>query len=226
MYLILFLLFLLMVIPQVWVKWVMHKHGKNIETMPGTGGELAQHLLEKFEMQDYKVEVTSKNNDHFSPADKTVRLGPKNFDGKSLTAIAVAAHEVGHAIQHFKNDRVFQLRARYQPMATLFTSAGLWILRGLPLIAFLIKAPAAIMAIVMISLFMQLIGALAYLFVLPEEWDASFDKALPILVRGNFIPDQHQAAVRQVLKAAALTYFAAAMANILNIGRLFLIFRR
>jgi len=66
---------------------------------------------------------------------------------------------------------------------------------------------------------MQLAGALAYLIVLPEEMDASFNKALPILTKGNYIQAHHEDAVRSVLKAAALTYFAGALANVLNIGR-------
>ncbi len=199
--------------------------------MPGSGGELARHLLERFEMTDYRVEQTGEKQDHFSPSDKAVRLSPSNYDGKSLTAVAVAAHEVGHAIQHYKNEPIFALRSRYLPAAHMFEQMGLWILRLMPVVALLVKAPPLIMAVVVLSLVLQLIGALMHLIVLPEEWDASFNKALPLLFGGEgdntgYVPQEYAKAIKQVLRAAALTYFAGALANILNIARLFLIFRR
>ena len=80
--------------------------------------------------------------------------------------------------------------------------------------------------VIAVSLLFQFVGALAYLIVLPEEWDASFNKALPILIEGKYIESDQQQAVREVLKAAALTYFAAALASMLNIGRWLLILRR
>ena len=76
-----------------------------------------------------------------------------------------------------------------------------------------------------VSLVMQLLGALAYLIILPEEWDASFNKALPILIEGNYVTDQVPK-VRSVLKAAAITYFSAALANVFNVWRWLLILRR
>lgn len=227
MLLILFVLLLALIyMPQLWVRHVMVKHGKTIEEIPGTGAELARHLLDRFDMVGYVVEETSDRQDHFSPSDKAVRLGPSNYSGKSLTAIAVAAHEVGHAIQHHRNEPIFTLRSRYLPMARFFEQMGLWILRLMPIIAIIVKAPPLVMAMVLISLLLQLVGALAHLIVLPEEWDASFNKALPLLNNGNYVPQAYSNSVRQVLKAAALTYFAGALANILNIARLFMIFRR
>ena len=76
------------------------------------------------------------------------------------------------------------------------------------------------------SLLLQLIGALAYLIILPEEWDASFNKALPILIEGEYVAEDQLPNIRNVLKAAAITYFASALANVLNIGRWLLILRR
>ena len=76
------------------------------------------------------------------------------------------------------------------------------------------------------SLLLQLIGALAYLIILPEEWDASFNKALPILIEGEYVAEDKLPNIRNVLKAAAITYFASALANVLNIGRWLLLLRR
>ena len=76
------------------------------------------------------------------------------------------------------------------------------------------------------SLLLQLIGALAYLIILPEEWDASFNKALPILMEGEYVAEDKLPNIRNILKAAAITYFASALANVLNIGRWLLLLRR
>ena len=206
-------------LPSLWVRWVMHKHSETIEDMPGTGGELAEHLLSKFEMTDHKVEQTAPNADHYDPGAKAVRLSPDNFSGRSLTAIAVSAHEVGHALQHHRNEEIFKLRSRYVPTAKRLERVGIMLLYALPVVGLVVKAPAAIMALIGLSLTLQLAGALSYLVVLPEELDASFNKALPILAQGEYIQPHHEDAVRAVLKAAALTYFAAALANVLNIGR-------
>jgi len=89
-----------------------------------------------------------------------------------------------------------------------------------------LRSPVAIGTVIGLSVLFQLLGALAYLIVLPEEWDASFNKALPILIEGEYISPQQHGGVHQVLKAAALTYVAGALANILNIGRWLMILRR
>jgi Zn-dependent membrane protease YugP len=82
------------------------------------------------------------------------------------------------------------------------------------------------LALAVASLGLQLLGALAYLIVLPEELDASFNKALPILTEGDYIGAHQIAPVRQVLRAAAWTYFAAALAEVVNIGRWLVLLRR
>lgn len=219
-------LLLLIYLPSLWIRWIMKKHGDQLQDLPGTGSELAMHLIKRFELEGYIVEQADKMGDHFNPQDKAVRLSETNFNGKSLTAIAVAAHEVGHAIQHFKQEKIFELRKKYIPKAILFQKLGVMSLALLPFIAVLIKVPSLMIGVIAVSLLFQFVGALAYLIVLPEEWDASFNKALPILIEGKYIESDQQQAVREVLKAAALTYFAAALASMLNIGRWLLILRR
>ena len=221
-----FLLLILIYLPSLWIRWIMKKHGDQLQDLPGTGGELAMHLIKRFELEGYIVEQADQMGDHFNPEDKAVRLSEANYNGKSLTAVAVAAHEVGHAIQHFKGEKIFELRKKYIPIAIMFQKLGVMSLALVPFIAVLVKVPSLVIWVIVISLVFQFIGALAYLIVLPEEWDASFNKALPILVEGEYVESQQQQAVREVLKAAALTYFAAALASMLNIGRWLLILRR
>ena len=213
-------------LPQIWVQYVMKKHHRQDPGMAGTGGELAEHLVSRYRLEGIVVEKTDEGRDHFDPAAKAVRLSPSNYEGRSLTAVAVAAHEVGHAIQFHRHEAIFELRKKYLPMASKFSKFGVALMMSVPVAALVLRSPLAIGTVIALSVIMQLLGALAYLIVLPEEWDASFNKALPILIDGEYISPQQHSGVRQVLKAAALTYFAGALANILNIGRWLMILRR
>lgn len=213
-------------LPSLWVRYVMRRHATERPDLPGTGGALAEHLVEKFQLAGVVVEETTPGNDHYDPSATAVRLSPDNYHGKSLTAVAVAAHEVGHAIQFARNEPISRLRSQFIPMAMAFKKAGVLILMAMPFLAIIVRAPSALLVLALISIALQLIGALAYLIVLPEEWDASFNKALPLLNDGQYVNEQDMRVVRQVLKAAALTYFAGALAEILNIGRWLLVLRR
>ncbi len=212
--------------PSFWVRHVMSKYSQELPDLPGTGGELAQHLVDRFKLDGIKVEETQPFRDHFDPKDQAVRLSPANFNGKSLTAVAVAAHEVGHAIQFHRKEKIFELRSRYLPRAQMLNQAGVTIMLCFPIIGIVLRSPWAVGMVIGLSLLLQLAGALAYLIILPEEWDASFNKALPILIDGEYVNEKQFPAIRKILKAAALTYFAAALANVLNIGRWFMILRR
>ena len=220
------ILLLATLLPSIWVRYSMSKHAGEIDDMPGTGGELAEHLLQQLKIDGIKVEQTTVNNDHFDPSVPAVRLSPLNYSGKSLTAIAIAAHEVGHAVQFYRKERVFELRAQYLPTAMRLKKIGIWLIAAAPILGFVVKSPIALLWVLLASLALQLLGALAYLIILPEEWDASFNKALPMLTEGNYIHPHHVEPIRQVLKAAALTYFAGALADLLNIGRWLMVLRR
>jgi uncharacterized protein len=216
----------LVYVPSFWVRHVMTKYSAERDSLPGTGGELAQHLISRFQLDGILLEETDDFKDHFDPSAKTVRLGATNFHGKSLTAIAVAAHEVGHAIQFHRQEKIFELRKQYLPRAQALNKIGIAIMFSIPIIGIFLRAPFAIGIVIALSLLLQLGGALAYLIILPEEWDASFNKALPILIEGEYVEENDIGKVRIILKAAALTYFAAAMANVLNVGRWFMLLRR
>ncbi|MEO1750039.1 MAG: zinc metallopeptidase, partial [Pseudomonadota bacterium] len=84
--------------PSLWVKQAMQKHGGDRPDFPGTGGELADHLVAHYGIDGVGVEETKPGQgDHYDPETRTVRLSPDNFHGSSLTAVAVATHEIGHA---------------------------------------------------------------------------------------------------------------------------------
>ncbi len=215
----------LMFAPQMWVRHVMRKHSHTIEGMPGTGGELATHLIERFKLDGIGVEETEENQDHFDPNDQMVRLSPSNFHGRSLKAVAVATHEIGHAIQFHRKEDVFLLRTKYLPRAEQIRRIGGYALWLSPVLALMMKSPVALILPIAISVVLQIVAAMTYLIVLPEEWDASFGKAMPILEEG-YVPEEYLPQAESVLKAAALTYFAAALSSVLNLGYLLLLLRR
>nr|CAA6823165.1 MAG: Unknown protein [uncultured Thiotrichaceae bacterium] len=216
---------LLMFAPQMWVRHVMRKNSHTIDEMPGTGAELATHLIERFKLHGIGVEETEEHRDHFDPNDKMVRLSPSNFHGKSLTAVAVATHEVGHAIQFHRKEDVFLLRKKYLPRAEQMRRMGGYALWLSPVLALVMKSPMALFLPILISVVLQVVAAMTYLVVLPEEWDASFGKAMPILEEG-YLPPEYLPQADSVLKAAALTYFAGALSSVLNLGYLLLLLRR
>lgn len=212
--------------PQLWVQIVLSRHNKELLTLLGTGGELAKHLLNRFQFEAVKLEITEPDNDHYSPVDNAVRLSPEVFDGRSLTAVAVAAHEVGHAIQFNRREPVSQLRDRYLGSAHNIQRIGAGIIMAAPVILGIVHIPHAMLITLVIGIITMLASVAMYIAILPEEWDASFNKALPILVKGHYIDEDQEKAVRQVLKACAFTYVAGALADIVRLWRWAAILRR
>lgn len=213
------LIFVLIYGPQFWIGQVLDRYNQNQPHILGTGAELAKHLIERFELVGVKVEETGPRQDHYDPKDKVVRLSPDHYHGNSLTAVAVAAHEVGHAIQFYREEPISKLRNQFLPLAFFIKRAAAAILAFAPILTLFFPSPKTFFLIVLIALGAQLISALVYLIILPEEWDASFCKALPILTKGDYISEQEVPHVRRILKAAALTYFASALADVLHIWR-------
>lgn len=225
-YLILLILLLALVFgPQLYVRSVMKRYSKPHERFPGTGGELARHLLDRFGMESVCVETTEKG-DHYDPEAHCVRLSKENFEGKSLTAIAVAAHEVGHAIQHHDGYPMFEVRSRLVRVATVAEKLGAGAMLAIPVLTLLTRIPSVGLLTLLLGVGSFLGATLVHLATLPVELDASFGRALPILKRGQYINHKEERAVRRILRAAALTYVAASLASLLNLGRWLAVLRR
>ncbi len=205
--------------PQLWVRYVLSRYSKEIPDLPGTGGELALHLLNRFELNKVSVEPSQPGSDHYDPQQNVVRLSPNIISGKSLTAVAVATHEVGHAIQFNRNEPVSQLRKRYLGRALAVQRIGSTLLIMLPVLAVMHRIPHIAALNGLIGVTMMLASVAMYAAILPEEWDASFNKALPILIEGDYVTEQQLPAIRRILKACALTYVAAALADIFRLWR-------
>ena len=205
--------------PRIWVALVMRWHSEPVPGMPGTGGELAEHLVASLKLDGVDVELTNSAGDHYDPATRTVRLSPTVYEGKSLTAVAVAAHEVGHAIQHHRDDRRLRLRTQLAPLVHRIGQLSVAAAYLAPVVGVLTRHPVPFSFLLVLGLVGLVARVALHLVTLPTEWDASFGKALPILTQGEYIAPNEERAVRRVLRAAALTYFAAALADVLNLAR-------
>ncbi len=204
--------------PQLWVRTVMKRHAGPRPDYPGTGGEFARHLLDRLDMTQIQLE-TSDKGDHYDPLAKTVRLSADNFDGKSLTAIAIAAHEVGHALQDKLGYRPLRWRTQLAVFASLAQKLGNGLIILAPIITALTKAPSSALLMLAAGLASFGTAALVHLITLPVEWDASFRRALPLLEAGGYLSSDDHRKARQILTAAALTYVAGSLASILNLWR-------
>ncbi|VAW99664.1 probable metal-dependent peptidase [hydrothermal vent metagenome] len=212
--------------PQLWASRTFRRYSHNRDDIPGTGAELAVHLLKELNMEHVKVEQTEKNGDHYDAKDKVVRLSPKNFNDNSLTAITVAAHEVGHAIQDHRNENTFNANIRLKTAAHTIQRIGGFVLYLLPILAILSRNPIVGLLTIIAGITVMGISVLVNMITLPVEYDASFNKALPMLFEGNYISKKDQPAARRILKAAAFTYVAGSLASLLNLWRWFTLFRR
>ena len=226
MHFVLLAAFLLLLIlgPGLWTRWVLRRHAAPRDDYPGTGGELARHLLDRFDLAHVPVEVTERG-DHYDPVDKAVRLSADHYDGKSLTAVAVAAHEVGHALQDQAGYRPLRVRTDLAQWAHRAQRLGSWLFVAIPVVALLTRMPHTGGLFLLAGLLSFGVAVLLHLVTLPVEFDASFRRALPLLCEG-YIDARDQGRARHVLAAAAMTYVAAALADILNFGRWLTLLRR
>ena len=211
--------------PSLWVKMVMSKYSSEKPEMPGTGGELAKHLIERFSLDDVKVEVTELG-DHYDPTEKKVRLLREHYESKSLTAIAIAAHEVGHAIQDQQGDKRLATRTKMVPVVNQIARWSVVIISLSPVIGIITRHPMPFSLLLFLGLSGFIARMMIHAVTLPIEFDASFSKALPLLRAGKYVSRSNEKAVSRILSAAALTYVSAALADILNLGRWILILLR
>ena len=211
--------------PSLWVKFVMWRYSSEKPEMPGTGGELAKHLVERFSLKDVDVEVTEQG-DHYDPIEKKVRLSQEHYESKSLTAIAIAAHEVGHAIQDQQGDKRLATRTKMVPIVDKVARWSVAIIYLSPIIGIITRHPMPFSLLLILGLSGFIARMMIHALTLPIEFDASFSKALPLLREGNYISQPNEKAVNSILRAAALTYVSAALADILNLSRWIVILSR
>ena len=186
-----------------------------------SGRDIAELILRQNGIDDVEVEEGHGFlSDHYDPLSKKVRLSPHNYQEPSVSAIAVAAHEVGHAIQHAQGYAPLKMRTAIFPLANIGTSMS-WIF----IIAGLLFAPGFRLAGVSLLDVGILLFSFAVMFqviTLPVEFDAS-RRAMVQLNRLGLVSPSEQDGARRVLSAAALTYVAAAASAVLQLVRLLIL---
>ena len=227
MYIVVFLLIIAVVVfvPGLWVRRVLERYSQPADRYAGTGAHLARHLLNKNGLEAVAVERTTQG-DHYDPEDKAVRLTDDKFDGKSLTAITVAAHEVGHAVQDHQGYAPLRIRSKLVRGSRYVEKLGAGVLLISPFMGAITRAPG--LSLLMFGAGMMTLGTsiLIHMATLPTEFDASFARALPMLDEHRILKSADRPHARRLLRAAALTYVAASLMSLLNIARWWAILRR
>ena len=167
-------------------------HAHERSDFPGTGGEFARHILDEMKLTHVKVEET-KLGDHYDPDDKTIRLLPQHFNGRSLSAVVIAAHEAGHAMQDATAYAPLHARTRLAKQAMKMEKFGAIVMLAAPIIMLLAKAPHVLIIEVFVGMMILAMSIVMHAVTLPVEFDASFRRALPILKAGNYIGDSRHA---------------------------------
>jgi Zn-dependent membrane protease YugP len=212
-------------VPGLWVKRVLARYSNPADRYSGTGADLARHLLDVNGLQQVAVETTEQG-DHYDPKDKAVRLTADKFNKRSLTAITVAAHEVGHAIQDAQKYAPLRIRGQLVRASQKIERIGAGALILSPFIGALTRAPGLSFVMFAAGFLTLATSTLVHLATLPTEFDASFNRALPLLEKENILIEVDKPHARRLLTAAAITYVAASLMSLLNIARWWAILRR
>lgn len=211
--------------PGIWVQRVLARYSKPTDRYGRTGSELARYLLDQNGLSSVRVEAT-EIGDHYDPEAKAVRLTADKFDGKSLTAITVAAHEVGHALQDNKKYTPLRWRTRLVKATRGIERIGAGVLIISPFLGLVTRVPAIGLLTFAAGMLTLGTSALVHFVTLPTEFDASFARALPMLDEHRILKNVDRPHARRLLTAAALTYVSASLMSLLNIARWMAILRR
>ncbi|MCS6866888.1 MAG: zinc metallopeptidase [Gemmataceae bacterium] len=203
----------------LWAQARIHSayhHASRIRAASGyTGAQTAAALLHTAGVTGVHIEtVPGQMTDHYSPSEKTLRLSPEVYQGQSLAALGIAAHEAGHAIQDAQRYSPLVIRNLMVPLA-MFGSNAAWILL---ILGFSLQLAGLIylgIAVFGLTVLFQLVN-------LPVEFDAS-RRARQMLLAGGLVTQEEDEEVARVLNAAAMTYVAATLTAVLTL--LYFLFR-
>ncbi len=199
------------------VNSTMKKYSKVRNYAGLTGGEAARRILNNEGLYDVQVEcLRDERGDHYDPRSRTVRLSYSNYTGASVTAVSVAAHECGHAIQHQKEYAPLSLRTALVPVVNIGSRLGMpMIILGVLL--------GWNQVLIQIGIWAFVAALLFQLVTLPVEFNAS-GRAVEKVDQYGLLTAQERGGCKKVLTAAALTYVAAAASSALQLLRLVLLF--
>lgn len=225
-FLILILALLVLTIgPGLWVQAVIRRYREPANRYPRTGGQTARHLLDTLGLRHVITEIT-EHGDHYDPRAKAVRLTADNFNGRSLTAITIAAHEVGHALQDARGFAPLRIRTQLVHWVAPIEKVGAGMLMLAPIAGALTRSPYLTLIGLAGGVLTLGTGVVVHFLTLPTELDASFRRALPLMKQHGVIRPDDLPRARRLLTAAAFTYVAVALQSLLNIARWWAILRR
>ena len=215
------LLLIIAIILPLWaqykVKSTFNKYLKVPASQGLTGAEVAKRILASEGLYEVKVEMSQGHlSDHYDPRVKAVRLSPEVYQGRSVASLGVAAHEVGHAIQHADSYGPLEIRSTLAPVASFSSQAAFPII----LLGLFIGQTG----LFTIGIYLLAAVVLFQLVTLPVEFNAS-SRAIAALEGGGYLTAGEVNPTQKVLSAAAFTYVAAAIVGILELVRLLLISR-
>lgn len=180
-----------------------------------TGQEVARMILDKHGLQNvYVVETRGFLTDHYDPKRKVIRLSKEVYEEASVSSIAIAAHECGHAIQDKEGYSYMRFRSLIFPVVNIATSISYWII----LLGFLLE----MLDLVYLGIAFTSLGLIFQIVTLPVEFNAS-SRAKDEIESLNLANEDEASGVKTVLTSAALTYVAGVLASALQILRLILI---
>jgi Zn-dependent membrane protease YugP len=215
----------LTIVPGLWVQSVIRRYREPANRYPRTGGQTARQLLDALGLRHVVTEVTDRG-DHYDPQAKAVRLMADNFNGRSLTAVTIAAHEVGHALQDARGFAPLRLRTQLVHWVAPIEKIGAGMLMLAPVAGILTRSPYLGLIGLAGGVLTLGTGVLVHFLTLPTELDASFVRALPLMTQHGVLRSEDVPRARRLLTAAAFTYVAVALQSLLNIARWWAILRR
>ena len=220
-YLIIFLI--LSTAPVIWLNYVFHKNDQILINMPFTGLEFGKLILKDYGLTEVKIEK-SLSVDHYDLLEKKVKVTQDRLSKKSLTAISIVCHEIGHAIQHKEKYKALEQRTSLVRNTAWISQIGSSILLiGIPSILATGYYPL-IKVCLLLALLSLLIGIIVHLITLEVELDASFNKALPILIEK--VPPEYHDSCKSILRAAAFTYVIGVVRNFVSLRFIWLMLSR
>lgn len=177
-----------------------------------TGSEAARMILDKNGLNNiYVVETSGNLTDHYDPSRKTIKLSKDIYNGTSIAAVSVAAHEVGHAIQDKDGYKFMKIRSSLVPFVNLVSYLGYF--------SIIVSLIAGITGYLKVGIFIEVIALIFQLITLPVEFDASA-RAKKELVKLEITEKDEAAGTKKMLRSAAMTYVASLLSSILNLLRL------
>lgn len=199
------------------VKSAMNKYHKVRNSTGLTGAECARRILDNEGLYQVQVEdLGSNDGDHYDPTANAVRLSHRNYYGRTVTAMGVAAHECGHAIQHAQDYVPIRIRTALVPVVNIGSRASM----PLIFLGVLLSWNPMLIRLGIIAFSLTVLFQLA---TLPVEFNAS-SRALERLERYGIVTQQENQGCKKVLSAAAMTYVAGLLASVLQLLRLILLF--